>query len=72
MIMQTIQLKIGGMTCGGCSGSVKRVLEAVTGVSEAQVDLAGAQASVTFDPAQTNVAQLVDAVENAGFDAAPQ
>ena len=37
--METIDLKIEGMTCGGCVKSVMRVLSGVAGVSAADVSL---------------------------------
>lgn len=66
--METITLKIDGMTCGGCVSSVTRVLSETAGVANAQVDLASGTAVVQFDSAQTNVAALMDVVEDAGFD----
>lgn len=61
-------LAIKGMTCGGCVASVKRVLEALPGVTTADVSLANASASVRHDAAQTDVAGLKRAVEEAGFE----
>ena len=66
--MQNIHLKIDGMTCGGCANSVNRVLREINGVGDVQVDWQHGTATVQFDAAQTDVAALVDAVENAGFD----
>lgn len=67
--MQTVTLNIGGMTCGGCVNSVTKVLTAIDGVQHATVDLAAATAVIEYDAAQTNAAALIEAVENAGFDA---
>ena len=39
--MATTTLNIQGMTCNGCVNSVTRVLTGITGVSRADVDLAG-------------------------------
>ena len=36
--METTILKIDGMTCGGCVASVTRVLKAIPGVEQADVD----------------------------------
>lgn len=57
------------MTCGGCVGSVTRVLRALPGVVEAQVSLEKGEANVRFDPAVADVAQLRRAIENAGYEA---
>jgi copper chaperone len=66
--METITLKVNGMSCGGCVGSVTRALKAMPGVSDAVVRLDSRDATITFDPAQTNAAALKSAVENAGYD----
>lgn len=68
--MQTITLKIDGMTCGGCVKSVTRVLSETAGVANAQVDLPSGTAIVQFDEMQTHAVALVEVVEDAGFDAA--
>ncbi|MDK4564310.1 heavy-metal-associated domain-containing protein [Kingella kingae] len=67
--MATVTLNIGGMTCGGCVKSVTKVLSETAGVSSTNVDLASASAVVEFDDAKTNIAALIDVVEDAGFDA---
>lgn len=67
--MKTIIINIGGMTCGGCVKSVTKVLEALNGVEKAEVDLAAASAKITFDPAEVQTAELIEAIEDAGFDA---
>ena len=68
--METIQFKVDGMSCGGCVKGVTAALSAVDGVDQVQVDLESAQATVQYDPARANVAQLHQAVESAGFDVA--
>lgn len=67
--MEQVILTIGGMTCGGCVKSISKVLHEVAGVQHADVDLNAASATVQFDPAQTNVAALIEVIEDAGFDA---
>ena len=66
MTVETITVK--GMTCGGCVNSVTKALKNVSGVQEADVDLAGAKATVTFDESKTNVSALKEAIEDAGYD----
>ncbi len=66
--METVTLKIEGMSCGGCVSSVQSVLEPIAGVSRVEVTLEPGQAVVEFDPAKTNVKDLQEAIEGAGFD----
>lgn len=67
--MDKATLKVGGMTCMGCVGSVTRVLQAVDGVSEVAVSLEKALAEVSYDPSRVQREDLCAAVEGAGFDA---
>jgi copper chaperone len=67
--METTTIKVGGMSCGGCVKSVTGVLTVLDGVAKAEVSLEQAQAVVEFDAATVNRAQLVQVIEDAGFDA---
>ena len=67
--MATITLNIDGMTCGGCVKSVTKVLNGLDGVRSATVNLENKNAQVEFDEGKIQIAQLVEAVEDAGFDA---
>jgi P-type Cu+ transporter len=66
---QRVELPIGGMTCASCANRVERRLNALDGVS-ASVNYATEKARVDFDPAAVDPAQLVRAVEAAGYAAA--
>ena len=66
--MRTITLNIEGMHCGGCVKSVTRVLTELDGIQSADVQLEG-KANITFDENRVNVAQLIEVIEDAGFDA---
>ena len=67
--MENITLTIEGMTCSGCVDSVKRILEKLNGVKNVRVSLSENIAEVSFDPQKTNKNAMIDAIENAGFDA---
>lgn len=67
--METMTIKVGGMTCGGCVASVTRVLSALDGVKNVTVSLEQAQAVVVVDAAKVGREQLVQAIEDAGFEA---
>jgi copper chaperone len=68
--METIDLKIEGMTCGGCVKSVTRVLTGVAGVASADVSLEEGRARVTFDPGKAGIDALKQVIERAGYKAA--
>lgn len=68
--METTRIDIGGMTCGGCVASVTRVLKAVPGVHDVDVTLDPGRATISYDPTQTGVPVLTQAIEDAGYDVA--
>jgi Cu+-exporting ATPase len=57
------------MTCASCVRRVERSLSKVPGVAEANVNLATERAIVTFAPKETTIADLIGAVEKAGYGA---
>jgi copper chaperone len=69
-MMETRNLSVQGMTCGGCVASVTRVLKAQPGVTAVEVSLDPGQATVTFDPARVDAEKLAQAIEAAGYDVA--
>ncbi len=68
--MKSTNIKISGMTCGGCAASVTRALTALPGVAKASVSLEKALAVVEYDPDRVSVETLCQAVGDAGFEAA--
>lgn len=66
--METTTIKIGGMSCGGCTASVTRVLGETDGVIKAEVTLTPGQAVVEFDPARVTREALCAAIDEAGFE----
>jgi copper chaperone CopZ len=66
--MESIAIEIEGMSCGGCTASVTRVLEAVAGVQSATVTLNPGMAHIVFDATQTSRAELEKSIEEAGYD----
>lgn len=66
--METLNLDIKGMTCGGCVKSITNVLQQITGVSSVNVSLEQNNAIITYDPNKAKPAQFKAAIEDAGFD----
>lgn len=64
---QTAVLDVQNMTCSLCPATVKKSLEKVAGVSQAQIDLQKKTATVTFDADKTSAAALVKATTDAGY-----
>lgn len=69
MTQQTQIFAIDGMTCGNCVNSVEKVVSDLAGVTAIAVSLEDKQARVTYDASLVTPAQIVETIEDAGFDA---
>ncbi len=67
--MQTLSFDVSGMTCGGCTGSVQRVLAKLDGVSHAEVSLHPGLATVVADSARVTPTQIAAAIGALGYAA---
>ncbi|HXI45127.1 MAG TPA: heavy metal translocating P-type ATPase, partial [Candidatus Acidoferrales bacterium] len=67
MALEIVSFPIEGMTCASCVNRITRFLAKVEGVAEANVNLASESATVRYDPAALTVADLVAAVDAAGY-----
>lgn len=63
---ESIELKIKGMHCAGCVGTIERALNQVEGVEKAVVNLTLEKARVA---GEVRVDQLIQAIENTGYGA---
>jgi Cu+-exporting ATPase len=67
MNMNKITLPITGMHCAGCVQNVEKSLKNTSGVISAAVNLATEKAIVEFDPQKVQKADLIKAVQHAGY-----
>ncbi len=65
--VDTLTLKIKGMTCAACSNRVEKTLGALEGVESAAVNLPAEKATVKFRAGSVTREDLVGAVEKAGY-----
>ncbi|MAS32858.1 MAG: copper-translocating P-type ATPase [Anaerolineaceae bacterium] len=63
----TIELPITGMTCASCMRNVERAINRQPGILDVNVNLATEKATATYLPGSVRRADLVKAVENAGY-----
>jgi Cu+-exporting ATPase len=66
-----VELSIAGMTCASCVNRIERFLKKTDGVEAASVNLATEIATIQYSPDLTGRAELVRAVEAAGYDLKP-
>ena len=68
--MAHINLKVEGITCGGCEKSIRNALLSTDGVNEAAASHKTGIVEIEYDDSKVQQAQLQQAIEEAGFDVA--
>ena len=68
--MNQIEIKVTGMTCGGCVKSIQNALQEQAGINEAVADLDSATVRVSYDAEAIKEDAIKAAIEAAGFDVA--
>ncbi len=66
--METMQLKVNGMSCQMCVKHVTHALQGVDGVTDVAVSLDAGTATVSFDPTKANLAAFTAAVAEADYE----
>ncbi|MEO0489628.1 MAG: heavy metal translocating P-type ATPase, partial [Cyanobacteria bacterium J06659_2] len=69
--METQTFKLGGMSCAACASNVENAIRSVSGVETCNVNFGAEQATVTYDPKQTNLSTIQETVDGAGYTAQP-
>jgi len=67
-----VSMPIEGMTCASCVNRIERFLKKTPGVEDAVVNLATEVATIRFLPDVAGTAELVGAIEAAGYDVRPE
>jgi Cu+-exporting ATPase len=70
--LREIVLDVRGMHCNNCAASIERALAELDGVSQPRVSFALEQARLALDPRRVDLAEVVAAIEEAGFEARPE
>lgn len=65
--LETVQLKLSGLSCEACASAIERRLAETPGVAQAKVDYPQGRAVVHYDPAKTDAPKLISAVKSAGY-----
>jgi P-type Cu+ transporter len=65
--LKDVQLPITGMTCAACATRIEKGLNRVTGVQEANVNLALEKATIKYDSAETNVNDFIKKINDLGY-----
>lgn len=62
---------VKGMTCTACSAAVEKAVSRLPNVESVSVDLLGGQMTVEAPEEVVNSAQIIEAVQKAGYEASP-
>jgi copper chaperone CopZ len=65
--METIRLNTPTATCGSCRAHIREVMEEVSGVTEADLDVRTRQTTVVYDPALIDQDKIAQLITEAGY-----
>jgi len=66
--METVVLRVQGMSCQGCASRIERALTRVEGVRAVVADHVRGRVEIRLDPASTEHGVLVERISAAGFE----
>ena len=69
MSERTVSLDIQGMSCTSCAQSITDALDALDGISDTTINFATDEGTVTYDPERVSLAEIYQAVDDAGYRA---
>lgn len=65
--MEKTKLKLSGLHCTSCAVNIDLTVEDIPGVKNSDTNYAKSESEVTFDPAQTNIKAIKNAIHNLGY-----
>jgi Cu+-exporting ATPase len=63
-----VRFPIEGMTCTSCVSHITKAVRRIEGIETVKVDLGSDSATVGFDPAQTSLTAIAEAIREAGYE----
>jgi copper chaperone CopZ len=65
--METVTLPVPSVHCHACTLNIEEALEELAGVDDSRVDLATRSVTLTYDPDAVDLAEIIEAIEDAGY-----
>jgi len=65
--IQTVELKIKGMSCESCEAEVNHEVNKLPGITKSEVSYENKNALVQFDVSKTTIQEIIDAVNSTGY-----
>lgn len=66
-VVETITLTAPDISCAHCKSTIEREVGSMAGVGEVSVDVESKGVRVSFDPAQTSRAAIVERLDEEGY-----
>ena len=66
--MKKITLSVPDISCGHCKASIEGAVASLDGVARAEVSVNDRTVEVAYDPAQLDLAAIVSAIDDQGFE----
>ncbi len=67
-MMQTVLLKVEGMSCSHCENAVKKAVGALAGVKSVTVSLKDKTVTVEHEPGKASLEQIRQEIEDQGYE----
>ncbi len=65
--MENVLLNITGMTCAACANRIEKNINKIPGVQKASVNLATEKASVSYEPSEVSIDEIISRVKKIGY-----
>ena len=65
--METVTLFVPSVHCHACKLNIEEALDELAGVDGSNVDLATRSVTLTYDPDAVDLAEIIEAIEDAGY-----
>lgn len=70
--MDTLTLKLRGMSCASCANNIDQAIRSVPGVMDCNVNFAAEQATINYDSQRTDLKTIQGAIDGAGYSSLVQ
>ena len=67
VVHDRVTIKVGGMTCAMCVGTIEGALKRLDGILDASVNLSSEKAYIIYNPYMTTVSEMKKAILDAGY-----
>ena len=67
MTQEIVTIPVSGMTCTNCAMNIERGVKKLPGIQSANVNFASEQATVSFNPRDVSVENIIESIHGSGF-----